>query len=102
MVERIDRQSIAMEAKQQDRDEPMPPRDPWQHRSVHMKCRSCMAYAPKTDFVGRCRAKPPTMRGYPVVYPDSDWCLSHKLDEAWVERNTWREPAIGATPRPVK
>lgn len=69
--------------------------DPWQHRSEHMRCESCMAYAPKTKLVGRCRAKPPTMRGYPVVYPDKDWCLSHKLDEAWVARQA-RPWALGS------
>lgn len=57
--------------------------DPWVHRSVGMRCVSCMWFAPKIGFtsgVGRCRRHAPTMTGYPVVF-QSDWCGDHKLDE---------------------
>lgn len=55
-------------------------RDPWVHRSEHMRCRTCMWFAPKKGQVGRCRRHAPTMDGYPVVF-ESDWCGDHKLDE---------------------
>ncbi len=55
--------------------------DPWIHRSTHMKCRTCMHYCPKTEIVGRCRRHAPAMTGYPVVYPDRDWCGDHKINE---------------------
>jgi hypothetical protein len=54
--------------------------DNWQHRADGMRCRTCMAFARKQGKVGRCRARPPTLRGFPVVFED-DWCLGHKLDE---------------------
>ena len=66
-------------------------RDPWQGRSEHMKCRSCMSYAPKTDNLGRCRHRAPTMQGFPVVYPDADWCRQHKIDEGYIEYQKARE-----------
>lgn len=69
----------------------VPSRVPWQHRSEHMHCRSCMAYAPKTENVGRCRKNAPTMQGYPVVFPDDDWCMQHKLDETYIEHQKARE-----------
>ena len=53
--------------------------DPWKHRSEHMKCKTCMWFAPKGEL-GRCRRHAPTMMGYPVVYP-TDWCGDQKLDE---------------------
>lgn len=56
--------------------------DPWQHRSQRMRCATCMWHAAKTDVVGRCRANPPSIKGYPVVYSKTDWCGGHKLDEA--------------------
>lgn len=68
------------------------PADPWAHRDVSMRCRTCMWYVPKRELasrsidplstatVGRCRRHAPTMGGYPVVY-GSDWCGDHKLDE---------------------
>jgi hypothetical protein len=57
--------------------------DPWRHRSMLMKCKTCMWYCPKGDagIVGRCRRRSPSMNGYPVVYPLLDWCGDHKLDE---------------------
>jgi len=55
--------------------------DPWMHRSVNMKCQSCMWHCPKDDTsVGRCRRHAPTMNGYPVVFI-TDWCGDHKLNE---------------------
>lgn len=59
--------------------------DPWIHRSVLMKCPTCMYCAMKPQVpghkqLGRCRRHAPTMSGYPVVTPN-DWCGDHKLDE---------------------
>ena len=54
--------------------------DNWSGRSDNMRCKTCICYCPKLEAIGRCRALPPTMRGWPVVY-ESDWCFSHKLDE---------------------
>jgi hypothetical protein len=62
------------------------PLDPWQHRSAHMKCRTCMWFVPKQiansdqPVLGRCRRHSPTLNGYPAVY-ENDWCGDHKLDE---------------------
>jgi hypothetical protein len=71
-------------------------RDNWVHRSVGMKCSTCMWYSPKVGRpvsdeaaakliegrgpVGRCRRHAPTMNGWPVMFA-SDWCGDHKLDE---------------------
>jgi len=67
-----------------------PPADPWQHREVGMRCRSCMWFVvklslrksldPKGDL-GRCRRHAPTLGGYPAVF-EGDWCGDHKLDES--------------------
>ncbi len=66
--------------------------DNWKHRSLEMKCRTCMWFAEKETndpvaektlsekVFGRCRRHSPTMNGYPVVF-SSDWCGDHKLDE---------------------
>jgi hypothetical protein len=32
-----------------------------------------------TTYPGRCRRYAPTMKGYPVVYGNSDWCGEHKI-----------------------
>lgn len=64
------------------------PVDPWKHRSVRMRCNTCMWFAPKVGTLmhetepalGRCRRHAPTMNGYPVVF-HNDWCGDHKLDE---------------------
>lgn len=83
----------------------MSDRDPWQHRSKEMRCKTCMFYVPKVPIdhlvgtpevcvernvgelpagaetiLGRCRRNAPTMKGYPVVF-ETDWCGEHKLDE---------------------
>jgi len=55
------------------------PIDPWRHRTEHMRCGTCMWFAPKEGSgLGRCRRHAPTMSGYPVVFL-SDWCGDHKL-----------------------
>ena len=61
--------------------------DPWEGRAKEMRCITCIYWARKGDKVagdrgaiGRCRANPPTMKGFPVVYA-TDWCGYHKLDE---------------------
>ena len=58
----------------------MTPVDPWEHRSEHMKCRTCMWFVVKKAEIGRCRRRSPTMAGFPVVFLN-DWCGDHKLDE---------------------
>ena len=72
--------------------------DNWKHRSITMKCKSCMWFAPKSlseihDNIeaytkateraafGRCRRHSPTLAGFPAV-SGTDWCGDHKLDEA--------------------
>ncbi len=60
-------------------DPPSSTRDPWQHRSQGMNCRTCMWFCPKEDSAaGRCRKHAPAMTGYPAVYP-ADWCGDHKV-----------------------
>ena len=59
--------------------------DPWAHRSVYMKCITCMHFVRKASInpnaiIGRCRRHAPTMSGYPVVLT-TDWCGDHKLTE---------------------
>ncbi|MHC1696880.1 MAG: hypothetical protein AB9919_02200 [Geobacteraceae bacterium] len=57
--------------------------DPWAHRTVGMRCATCLWFCPKgnrLDF-GRCRRHAPTMSGYPAVYA-TDWCGDHKMDES--------------------
>ena len=63
--------------------------DPWKHRSVGMRCATCMWFVPKVvggddprpaQVLGRCRRRAPTHDGYPAVF-DGDWCGDHKLDE---------------------
>ena len=73
-------------------DNPIESRDPWIHRSVGMRCRTCMFFVEKqaaslpklTHAFGRCRRRAPTMNGYPAVF-DHDWCGDHKLDENKLE-----------------
>lgn len=59
--------------------------DNWEHRSIHMRCKTCMSYAGKASKsgiikLGRCKHNAPTMSGFPVVFP-TDWCGEHKIDE---------------------
>jgi hypothetical protein len=63
--------------------------DPWKHRSVGMRCHSCMWFVLKevevkqaiaVEPIGRCRRHAPTHDGYPVVF-QGDWCGDHKLDQ---------------------
>jgi hypothetical protein len=63
----------------------VPVEDNWKHRSQHMRCNTCMWYAPKESLepsfhIGRCRRRAPSMNGWPVMI-GSDWCGDHKLDE---------------------
>ena len=61
------------------------PDDNWKHRSLGMKCATCMWWVEKAgdnpSKLGRCRKRAPTMAGFPATYP-TDWCGDHKLDEA--------------------
>jgi hypothetical protein len=62
--------------------------DPWEHRSIHMRCANCMWFVEKATSTpevhahtfGRCRRHAPTLSGYPAVF-STDWCGDHKLDE---------------------
>lgn len=69
--------------------------DQWAHRSIGMRCRTCMWFVPKAAstpvganvavveaprVLGRCRRHAPTMNGFPAVFAE-DWCGDHKLDE---------------------
>ena len=65
--------------------------DPWEHRSISMRCNTCMFFVlkKKADHfgtasgrgdLGRCRRHAPTMSGYPAVF-ETDWCGDHKLHE---------------------
>jgi hypothetical protein len=70
--------------------------DQWAHRSVGMKCGTCMWWVKKEHFVsiggqppaigapilGRCRRHAPShiSIGWPCVF-NVDWCGDHKLDE---------------------
>ena len=56
------------------------PDDNWAHRSESMRCLTCMWFVQKTEVLGRCRRRAPTMSGYPAVFR-TDWCGDHKLDE---------------------
>jgi hypothetical protein len=57
--------------------------DPWVHRSVMMKCPTCMyaVFATPTAAVGRCRRRSPSMQGYPAIYRE-DWCGDHKIGKS--------------------
>jgi len=56
--------------------------DNWEHRSTHMRCKTCMWFVPKgACALGRCRRRAPTLNGWPAVF-DADWCGDHKIDEA--------------------
>ncbi len=64
-------------------------KDNWRHRSVGMRCVTCMFFVKKESdrasdnergVVGRCRRHAPTLGGWPVLYA-MDWCGDHKVDE---------------------
>lgn len=64
-----------------------PAADNWVHRSVGMRCRTCIYFVPKEapdvgrdKTLGRCRRHAPTLSGWPAVF-DNDWCGDHKLKE---------------------
>lgn len=66
-----------------------PAEDNWRHRSIRMRCGSCMWFVLKTVdgsprnipiSLGRCRRHSPTLGGFPVAF-QSDWCGDHRLDE---------------------
>lgn len=66
-------------------------RDMWKHRSIGMRCSTCMWFVqkvngdcakiadPRGEF-GRCHRHAPTMNGYPGVF-ETDWCGDHTADE---------------------
>ena len=66
--------------------------DPWVHRSLGMRCRTCMYFVEKipseprafdpATCLGRCRRHAPLANagGWPAVYAN-DWCGDHKIDE---------------------
>jgi hypothetical protein len=60
-------------------------KDNWVHRSMSMRCGTCVEKAQQADpmlaVLGRCRKHAPTLDGWPAVY-NTDWCGDHKLDEA--------------------
>ena len=66
-----------------------PPLDPWKHRSVGMRCYTCMWWVEKQPQpgyfnespIGRCRRHAPTMSGFPVTY-SNDWCGDHRVNES--------------------
>jgi len=60
--------------------------DNWEHRSEHMRCKTCMYFVPKGPRnIGRCRRRAPTLNGWPAVF-DGDWCGDHKIDEARLQK----------------
>lgn len=62
-------------------------KDNWKDKATGMICSTCTNYAPKNEYIGRCRRNAPTMKGFPAVFP-SDWCGEHKMNDALVaERN---------------
>ncbi len=52
--------------------------DKWD-RVTDFNCASCMYVSPKGATLGRCRRHAPTMKGYPVIYLQEDWCGDHKI-----------------------
>ena len=75
--------------------------DNWKHRSIGMKCSSCMWYVAKRIMadvdinetgtaavskegrLGRCRRHAPSANGFVPVF-DTDWCGDHRMDESKV------------------
>lgn len=58
-------------------------KDNWKDKATGMICSTCTNYAPKNEYIGRCRRNAPTMKGFPPVFP-SDWCGEHKMNDALV------------------
>lgn len=62
--------------------------DNWKHRSLKMKCATCMYFVEKAtnrpvaliNCLGRCRRHSPSLGGWPAIF-SQDWCGDHKLDE---------------------
>ena len=71
--------------------------DCWANRKSGMKCATCVFFVEKKHVmrdadnseipiedargtIGRCRANPPTMKGFPIVF-EQDWCGYHRIDE---------------------
>ena len=71
--------------------------DCWANRKSGMKCATCVFFVEKKHVmrdvvinempiedprgtIGRCRANPPTMKGFPIVF-ECDWCGYHRIDE---------------------
>jgi len=54
------------------------PKDLWGTYTQNLCCKTCFYYVQKTADIGRCRRHAPTMKGFPVVFPN-DWCGDHKL-----------------------
>lgn len=60
--------------------------DNWKHRSIGMKCATCMWFVAKEvttekpKHLGRCRKHAPTEKGWVPVF-GTDWCGDHRLDE---------------------
>lgn len=52
--------------------------DKWD-RKTNFNCASCMYSVPKDVDEGRCRRYAPTLKGYPVIYLNYDWCGEHKI-----------------------
>lgn len=59
-------------------------KDNWKDKATGMICSTCTNYAPKNEYIGRCRRNAPTMKGFPPVFP-SDWCGEHKMNDALVK-----------------
>jgi hypothetical protein len=67
---------------------PRPTEDNWAHRSLGMRCHTCMFFVvkdvepnvplPPSGALGRCRRHAPTLGGYPAVC-EKDWCGDHKI-----------------------
>lgn len=57
--------------------------DNWKDKATGMVCSTCTNYAPKNEYIGRCRRNAPTMKGFPAVFP-SDWCGEHKMNDVLV------------------
>lgn len=70
--------------------------DKWD-RKTNFNCESCRYYVPKKaygDNQGACRRNAPTLKGYPVVYGNADWCGEHKIGSNPV-RDGKEKPDLG-------